>query len=244
MQNLKKFARIFIAGGLGWAFLGPIGGIIGIVLGAVYENADDVPKYTGERHSGAGDFGMSLIVLVAAVMKADGKVVKSELDYVKKFFTQNFGEAPTRELLLVLRDVLKQNISVADVGAQIKQHMDYSSRLQLIHMLYGLANVDGIIDRQEIEIISLIADYTGISQDDHQSIKAMFYNDIASCYQVLGISSSATNEEIKKAYRQMANKYHPDKVSYLGDEFQQDAKEKFQKVTKAYEKIKHERNFT
>jgi DnaJ like chaperone protein len=57
----------------------------------------------------------------------------------------------------------------------------------------------------------------------------------------LGIEADATDEEIKKAYRQMAIKFHPDKVASMGEEFQKGAKEKFQKIQEAYDAIKRQR---
>jgi DnaJ like chaperone protein len=60
----------------------------------------------------------------------------------------------------------------------------------------------------------------------------------------LEIDSSASDELLKKAYRKMAIKYHPDKISHLGEEFQNAAKEKFQKVNDAYETIKKERGIS
>ncbi|MND04441.1 Chaperone protein DnaJ [compost metagenome] len=71
----------------------------------------------------------------------------------------------------------------------------------------------------------------------------MFYRDVNSDYKVLGLESNATDDEIKKAYRQMAIKFHPDKVAQMGEEFQKGAKEKFQKIQDAYEAIKKSRGF-
>jgi DnaJ like chaperone protein len=76
---------------------------------------------------------------------------------------------------------------------------------------------------------------------DFNSLKAMFYADVDSDYKILEIHNSASDEELKKAYKKMAVKFHPDKVSHLGEEYQQDAKEKFQKVQQAYESIKKQR---
>ena len=236
---MGKFGK-WIAGGLGWAFFGPIGGILGFALGSMFE-APEATRTRGYSATTTGSFAMTLLVLIAAVMKADGRVLKSELDYVKKYFIQAFGEDSASEALMMLRDILKQDIPVQSVGVQIKQNMDYASRLQLLHLLFGVAQADGQIDISELNAILSIAGYMGISSKDFESIKSMFVKDTESSYKILGITKSATDEEVKKAYRKMALKYHPDKVSHLGEDFQLKAKQKFQEVNDAYEKIKKER---
>lgn len=56
-------------------------------------------------------------------------------------------------------------------------------------------------------------------------------------YSILGVSRSATQEEIKKAYHELAAKYHPDKVNHLGDEFKELAHQKFIQIQKAYQQL-------
>ena len=174
-------------------------------------------------------------------MKADGKVLRSELDYVKKYFDQVFGSESAAEALKMLKDILKQSIPVKDVSLQIKQRMDYASRLQLLHLLFGIAAADGQIDPGELALIEQISYFLGISSTDSGSIKNMFIKSTDSAYKILGVDRNITNEELKKAYRQMAIKYHPDKVNYLGEDIRKKAKEKFQKINEAYENIKKER---
>ncbi|MBI9052385.1 MAG: TerB family tellurite resistance protein [Bacteroidales bacterium] len=237
---MGKFGK-WVAGGLGWAVFGPIGGILGFALGSLF----DTPEFAKtKRYSSTttGSFAMTLLVLVAAVMKADGKVLKSELSYVKKYFIQQFGEDSAIEALQMLRNILNQNIPVDIIGQQIKQNLDYSSRLQLLHLLFGVAQSDGKVDTSELNVIYSISYNMGVSSKDFESIKSMFVADVDSAYKILEIDKSASEDEIKKAYRKMALKYHPDKVSHLGVDFQEQAKEKFQKVSDAYEKIKKERN--
>jgi DnaJ like chaperone protein len=175
-------------------------------------------------------------------MKADGAVVKSELDYVKQFFIRQFGQESAQQATLMLKDILKQNIPVRDVCEQIRGNMDYSSRLQLLHLLFNVSLADSVIHSSEIELLEKISTYLGVTSVDFLSIKNMFIPETDSSYKILEIAPSAANEEVKKAYRRMAMKYHPDKVSHLGDDFRKTADEKFKKVNEAYEKIKKERN--
>lgn len=232
----------WIGGGLGWAFGGPIGAIIGFAIGSAFGNSSDSQEYMGHTTQ-QRDFNVSLLVLSAAVMKADGSVKKSELDYVKRFFLSNFGQERAEKYILTLREILKQDIQVYEVSQQVGRFMDYSSKLQLLHYLFGIASADGATHENEVDVISVISKYMGVSSSDFQSIKAMFVQEVDSSYKILGIEASATDEEVKKAYREMAKKYHPDKVAYLGEDVRKSAEQKLQEVNEAYEKIKKQRGF-
>jgi len=236
----------WIAGGLGWAFLGPIGGIIGFIAGSMFGNKTALDQYqqknSNRTATTTGAYMMSLLILVAAVMKADGRLKKSELNYIRQNLVHSFGEESAEQAMLMLRDLLKQNIPVNDVCQQIKMNLDYSSLLQMMHFLVGIAQADGVIDPSEQIILEQIGAILGITDNDFQSIRSMFVNEVDSAYKILGIPSSATNEEVKKAYRKMAMKYHPDRVSYLGEDVQRAAREKFEKVSEAYNKIEKDRS--
>ncbi|MCU0456227.1 MAG: TerB family tellurite resistance protein [Bacteroidales bacterium] len=240
MPGLGKW----LGGGLGFVMGGPIGALLGFLVGSM---VDSTKVYTSgsDTYPGAttpGAFGVSLLVLIAAVMKADGKVVRSELDYVKQFFVRQFGTAQAAEATRMLRDLLKKEIPLRDVCDQICRSMDYSSRLQLLHLLFGVSMADNVPNQPEISIIERISGMLGISAGDFTSIRNMFVPETDSSYKILEIERTATDEEVKKAYRKMAMKYHPDKVSHLGDDYKKAADEKFKKVNEAYEKIKKERN--
>ncbi|MBR4156399.1 MAG: TerB family tellurite resistance protein [Bacteroidales bacterium] len=237
----KSYGK-WIGGGLGWAFGGPIGAIIGFALGSLFSNSSESEQYIGTT-SQQRDFNVSLLVLSAAVMKADGTVKRSELDYVKRFFLSNFGQERAEKYILMLREILKQDIQIYEVSQQVGRFMDYSSKLQLLHYLFGIASADGSTHQNEVDVIYDIAKYMGISSPDFQSIKAMFVQEVDSAYKILGIDSTATDEEVKKAYREMAKKYHPDKVAYLGDDVRKSAEQKLQEVNEAYDKIKRQRGF-
>ena len=236
----------WITRGLGWAFFGPIGGILGFVVGSLFDGQDqDQPRMIGNgyppQQTTQGGYIMSLLVLVAAVMKADGKILKSELDYTKEFFVRSFGTAAAGEAIKILRDLLNQNIPVTEVCQQIRKNMDHPSRLQLVHFLFGIADADGHVHETEHKLIKHIAQQMGISQKDYESLESMFVANADAAYKILEVEPTATEDELKKAYRKMAVKFHPDKVHYLGEDVQKAAHEKFQKVTEAWEIIKKQR---
>lgn len=235
--------------GLGWAFGGPIGGIIGYALGSIFSSSrpsvmrSEVNEHFGNTEE-KRDFNVTLLVLSAAVMKADGGVKKSELDYVKRFFLQNFGQERAESYIKMLRDILNKDYNLYEVSNQVGKYMNYSSRLQLLHYLFGIAAADGNVSNQEMEVIHTISMNMGLYDSDYDSIKSMFVKEVNAsdnAYKILGIDPSATDEEVKKAYREMAKKNHPDLVSNLGEEVHQAAEKKFQEINQAYESIKKQR---
>lgn len=238
----------WIAGGLGWAAFGPIGGLLGFFVGSIIDSATsnqvifEGNPYTGHvEQSTSQDFHVSLLVMIAAVMKADGFVNKDELNYVKQFLLQQHGEVRAKEYLKILKDLLEKNIPLTDVCMQIRSHTTYSTRLQFLHLLFGVAMADRYVHEKELFVIEQIAHLLQLSTSDFNSVKAMFIKDTKSAYTILGTTPSATDEEVKKAYREMAKKHHPDLMSTLGEDVQKKAKEKFQEIQNAYEQIKKER---
>ena len=245
---MVSFAK-WIGGGLGWVLGGPIGGLVGYALGSVVDNAtssssSSTGNASGLRYNSStaqGDFAISLLVLTAAVLKSDGKVVKAELDFVKNFLVSQFGAEQTKKLLPVLRDLLAKDIPLQDVCVQIRQYMPVAQRIQLLHYLFGISKSDGHVDQKEAKIIGEIANYLNIDRTDFESVRAMYWRDTQSDYKILEVAETSTDAEVKKAFRKMAVKYHPDKVIDLGENAQKIAKEKFQMVQEAYDNIRKKR---
>ena len=240
----------WILGTLGFVVGGPIGSIIGVLIASLFEKSG-VDNQASSRTSRtyrtqrttAGDVNVSIIVLIACVIKSDGRVLKSEINYIKPFLLRTFGEAGAKQALLLLKELLKQDIDAKAVAQQIGQHINYSTRLELVHLLLAIANADGEIHDLELETISRISMYMNIQDADLQSILALYQRrkDTNWAYTALEITPSATDEEVKKAYRRMAMKYHPDKVANAGEEIRQQATDKFRAVNEAYEHIKQQR---
>ena len=233
-------------GGLGWVLGGPIGAIVGYSLAGItgqsmnnYGSSYQKREYPNIQ---PGDFIVCLLVLFGAVMKADNKMLKSELNFVKNFLSKQFPQDQVKNFMILFKDIIKQEYPLRDVCKQIVRSMDHPSRLELVHILFGLSNADGQAHSNEINLIRTISGYLNININDFNSIKAMFVHNTISDYSILEINPNSTDDEVKKAYRKMAIKYHPDKVSHLGNELKNIAEEKFKSVNDAYQNIKKERS--
>ncbi|MBP3763747.1 MAG: TerB family tellurite resistance protein [Bacteroidales bacterium] len=262
MSSITKW----LFAGLGWAIGGPIGALLGWFLGKAIapDRLTEAPPQASHRgpyrNTGSQqDINAALMVLIAAVMKADGQVKRSELDYVKRFLLQNYGEQRGKQMLKLLQQLVEQDIPVADVCAQIKVNTDYNTRYHMTDFLFGLGGADGHFHQAELHTLRQIALHLGLSSSDYTSIHERHVGSTGygygggssqssrprtgsygkDPYKILGIDSSATDDEVKKAYRRMAMKYHPDRVAGMSEELQRNASEQMKAVNQAYEQIKH-----
>lgn len=251
-----SFAK-WLGASLGWSFGGPIGAILGFALGSALDGFSDsefkdfkkqIPegnRPTGQRRRSTtkpGDFEVSLLVLAAVVIKADNNIHRRELDFVREQFKKMYGGPRANRAFRLFGGIIKkEKISARKVCMQIRHHMEHPARLQLLHFLFGIAKADGQVSQIELDTIQRIAGYLYINERDFESIKAMFYNEVNAAYKILEISKSATNDQVKKAYRRMVKKHHPDKVRHLGEEHLKGAEEKFRTIQEAYEQIQKER---
>lgn len=193
------------------------------------------PQYSQSQFSSA------LLILSAEVMKADGKVLKSELDFVKQFLVQQFGKDYAPKYLQELKKYLNQSSNIEQTCYNFRSYIPPQQKQILVQYLFGIAQSDGTISGSELNLIQRISMLLGLRQYEFEQLKAMFWKDSSNAYKTLGLDKSASDAEIKAAYRKLAREHHPDKVASMGEQYQTAAKEKFQKIQEAYEMIKKER---
>lgn len=196
-------------------------------------------------------FLFSMLVLSSYIIKADNKIMHSEMEFVRQFLRQNFGEQAVnqgQEILLKLFEIQKQQgiqvfrNTIHQSCAEIKHNMNVSQRLQLLNYLVIIAKVDGYVSPEEIKALKEVARHLGLTAKDVDSILNMengarTNSNIEDAYKVLGLSSTATDDEVKVAYRKMALKHHPDRVATLGEDIRKAAEKKFQDINDAKERI-------
>tara|TARA_B100001287_G_scaffold126366_1_gene106529 strand:- start:378 stop:1085 length:708 start_codon:yes stop_codon:yes gene_type:complete len=221
--------------GAGWFLGGPIGAIIGYYIGK---------NFFQGKNDNAQAYEVSLLILSSLVIKSDGKIIKEELEYVKNFFTNTFGVNKANQYFKIFNNLNKQSLSsqLRPICKQLNKYINHSSRLQIIHFLFGVSASDNEIHISEKILIEKIATYLNISKYDFESIQSMFVdnrsdNSLEKYYKILAVNNSASIDEVKKAYRKMAMKYHPDKLQGVSSDIVKLAEEKFQLVQDAYENI-------
>jgi len=235
----------WIAAFLGYSFFRFPGALLGFIVGGVVErffNSSSSWSEVGSQRSTTAALQLNLLALAATVIKADGTVKQQELQFVRNFFITNYGTQMASTIFEKFNEeVKKERQNIPELTQIFTQRAPYETRLQILHFLFGVANADGSISKTELIKVEQIAAALGIRPSDMESIKAMFVKATDSAYKILEISSSATDAEVKKAYRTMAKKYHPDKLQSKDPALIKGAQEKFQKVQEAYEAIQKER---
>lgn len=243
----------WIGGYLGWSAFGPLGGILGFVIGALFDTAvnssegetlrlTDEQSQQGDRNS----FFISMLVLAAYIVKADGKVMHSEMELVRGMLRQNFGEAAAQQGDQLMHQLFaeqdrqgnaayRQNIQQA--CNQIAYHVDYSGRLQLLNFLVMIAQADGHVDQVEVAALKEVAQWMQMSPQEVDAMLHLEGDSLEDAYKVLGVSADATDDELKKAYRRLALEHHPDRVAKLGDDVRKAAEKKFQEINAAKDRI-------
>ena len=241
---IKWFAAL-----LGFSFFRYPGAILGFLLGSFFDNLnksgglkETIMRDVVQQKVSPADFELNLLSLCSIVIKADGTVSQSEMNYVRQYFIQTYGKDKANAIFRTFNEVIKKReVSAQRICSYLNQRTRYEVRLQLLHFLFGIAQADGQVSPSEVNKIHEIAGYFRVNARDFESIKAMFFEATDTSYKILEIERSASDDDVKKAYRKMAKKYHPDRVVTENEAIKKGAEEKFKKVQKAYETIQKER---
>ncbi len=247
----------YIAALLGWYVSRHfIGAVVGYFIGSAIDSLISKDKPGGQSRKSfkdvfesatrenvtPGDFELNLLSLASIVIKADGKISQTELDYARQYFVRAYGKDRANATFKTFNEVIKnREISASRICTYLNARTRYEVRLQILHFLFGIAQADGSVSQPEVNVLGTIAGYFRINHQDFESIKNMFIKKADSAYKILEIDKSASDDEVKKAFRTMAKKYHPDKLMDMDDAYRKGAEEKFQNVQEAYETIQKER---
>lgn len=247
----------WIGGFLGLLSGGPLGALAGYALGSFFdhlsessdsERTERASQFYSEPQQSAtrNGFLFALMVLSAHVIQADGKIMHSEMECMRAFLRQNFGEAAVSQGDEVIRRLFDKRKQMGDRAwrqqiqaccQQIAGVLDEGQRLVLLRYLVEISKADGHVDPSELDCLHEIAVNMRLSADEVDQMLGMGKDSLADAYQVLGITPDASDDDVKKAYRKMALKHHPDKVATLGDDVRKAAEQKFKDIAAAKDLI-------
>ena len=230
---------------IGYSFLRFPGAFLGFMVGGFFEflSKNSIQIRTSSYAIKPETFQLNLLALSALIIKADGKIEQKELDFVRSFFIGQYGKERADSIFRTFNTQIKKETQHLDQLTRIfVQQTAYETRLQILHFLFGIANADGNISDIELQKLSQVATGMRLHLPDFESIKAMFVKNTNNAYKILEVDSNASLDEIKKAYRKMAKKYHPDKLRGQDPAMIKGAEEKFREVQKAYETLMRQKN--
>jgi len=221
--------------------------LINFILENPQEPSEYIQNYKRQKKSKktANLFLTNVVSLMAKLAYADGIISSEEVDVVKEFLT-NTMKIDTQELsqMMIIFNQAKNSPKPFEYFANSLLNNHHENVLYaVLDVLFLIAIADGIISAEE-ELLLLEAEaifgikgsmYTKFKNQVHEqhSNKKEYYMNI------LGLSYNSTQGEIKKTYRRLAMKFHPDKVSHLGEEFMHEAEIKMKEINEAYEYLKN-----
>jgi len=214
----------------------------------------------------------SFPILCAEIITAN-RVDRQGVLAVKNIMLQFFDKNIAKEMMNKFKNLIENGYSpykIESVCEEIKYNIDAKTKLNLINILSRIMKDRGLYSTNEVETLKKIGQQIGINinfsdRDDYQKsyfndqFYEYFYNTYNSYqnqnqnnyyrdepkdyYKILGLKQDATNEEIKKQYRSLCKKYHPDVVNNLPESDKKNFDEKIKEIIDAYEEIKNERGF-
>lgn len=251
----------WIGGWLGYMTFGPLGSLAGFVLGSIIDGItskaddaarienhvyDETPNAAQQVEGARNSYFFSMLVLASYVIQADGRIMHSEMEFMRRFLANTYGAAAREQGDQILHELFERRAKMTDaqwrnqiaaVCVQLQQEMPAAQRLQLLSLMVQLSRADGKVDQSEIRVLYELASWLSVDSSMVDQLSNLGGNSLEEAYKVLGVKSDATDEEVRNAYRQLALKYHPDRVATLGEDVKKQAEETFKRINEAKEKV-------
>lgn len=230
------------------------GALLGYIVGGFFDMSVTVGKvvqngarvYEASIGGGRNGFLYSLMVLSAHVIHADGKIMHSEMETMRRFLASNFGEETKRQGEQIILDLFKRKKAMSPYewqnyiqqsAAQMALALTPEQRLQLLHYLLDVARADSNLSQPELQALREVAMLLRLNPNVIDQMMGLGKDTLEDAYRVLGISPNATDDEVRRAYKKMALENHPDRVAMLGDDVKKAAEKKFKEINDAKERI-------
>ena len=241
---MSWIGKIF-GGSIGLMLGGPLGAILGATIGhsLVDQHQKNNRGSFSDLEQKQALFFTAIFAMLGKMAKADGVVTKDELNVVNQFMTHNLQlDARARQFAIgIFNEAKDSSDSFNAYASQFGQVFYHEPQLRQMfyEMLFTLAMADGVLHPEEDKLLRSAPPLLNLPDGTYELLHKRLVKDLAPLYAILGISENVADSEVKKAYRKMANEYHPDKIIAQGlpEDFQKFAEDKFIQINEAYESI-------
>ncbi len=230
-----------LIGGVLGSLLGPVGAAIGVGIGHQFDKGAD------RTREAAQSFHVAFFGCLAKMARADGRITQAEIDAVEQIMARLGYAGPMRDqAIAIFRRAKDDPHTATDYLRQLADVVQFNPQIAMtfIAALHAVAQADGTIHPNEREILLQAERAFRLRPGTVDALLGTRKSSaIDDAYRVLGVAPDASEEEIKRAYRQKCVEFHPDKLASKGlpDEFMTYAQEQLAKVNAAYETIKKAR---
>lgn len=258
-----------LGGGFGYLLAGPLGALVGAALGHSFDKGltgsirARIEPGAQERIQTA--FFTALFSVMGHLAKADGRVSEDEIELARDIMRRmNLNEDMRRAAIRLFNQGKQADFPLADVLSQFRQecHRRRNLMQMFAEILLHAGYADGKVKEAERGVLEQVRQQLGFSIHEFQHIEALVRNarhfggggfgqepplspqaSLREAYEILGVAASASDSEVKKAYRRLMSQHHPDKLVAKGlpEEMMKLATEKTQEIKSAYELIKASR---
>jgi len=242
-SGLLSFLGVLIYSGIAGILI-----FIGIFWGFSYWIKKNISTYEASQSESHNRFVWLLVQILINIAKIDGIVSKEEISTIHRFFQQNLHYDQTK--MYWVKDLISEAVdstqSMETLLHEFRSTFAYEPRLILLELIYQILYTKKQVPEAELKVARDIATYLQITDYDKRAIEARYkfgYQQSSGTpqgtadkyYAILGLHSGADKDTIKKAYRKLCMRYHPDKVRHLGEEFRAVAEEKMKEINGAYD---------
>ncbi|MDF1563025.1 MAG: TerB family tellurite resistance protein [Deltaproteobacteria bacterium] len=248
---------------VGMAVGGPVGALVGLAVGHALdhftkpEDVDELlrqerqerqqraPLPAGESASDREarlQFTTHLVALFAAVAQADGNVRREEVRTIRSFFSDrlHISGKDLEFVRLLLKKALRDPVDVEAAARTYKAASTGADRMLFVQALYEMVCDRGEPNPAQQKMINQIVVALDLSEADHHTIRSIYFSvpGLDEDYALLGLPEGCGDDDLKRAFRTLAAKHHPDKVTHLGTDAVAMAGKRFAEIKGAYDRIR------
>lgn len=259
-----------IGGAFGYMLGGPLGALLGATLGhnvdaGLAEPFEGAGAGRARAREGVqGAFFTATFAVMGHICKADGRVSNSEIDLARSLIAQmDLSPAQARTAMRLFNEGKAEGFPLDAILRQLRAALQSRSRLarMFIEIQLAAACADGHLDAAERRLLLHVCAQLGFSSQEFERLEAMAQAEashgrgawreepgryqLGEAFAILNLKPTASNDEVKRAYRRLMNQHHPDKLLARGmpEEMMRVATEKTREIRESYERIREARGF-